>query len=349
MLKIVVDAMGGDNAPAEIVKGAVQSLEKRSDFSLIFTGDKPQIEEELKKYKYDDSRVEIVHCTEIITNEDTPTKAIRTKTDSSLTVAFEKLKRDDEVGAIITAGSTGATLAGGIFMIGRIKGVSRPALCPALPNVRGTQTLLCDCGANLECKPVNLAQFAIMASAYATAAFGVKKPRVGLLNNGAEAHKGDELHQTAYRMLSKIDCIDFVGNVEGRDIMYGDCDVVVADGFSGNVALKSIEGCGQTVNTVLKNAANKNIFTKLGILCAWGTIGKLKQMLDYHKYGGSVFLGLKKLVIKSHGSSKAKTICVSVLKAAEACENDITKSIENALASVDFSAIEEACKAENER
>ncbi|MBR7099994.1 MAG: phosphate acyltransferase PlsX [Clostridia bacterium] len=348
MLKIIIDAMGGDNAPEEIVKGAVQSLEKSDKFSLILTGDEQKINAELAKYKYDATRIEIMHCTDVIDNNDVPTKAIRTKTDSSLVVAFDRLKKDPEVGALITAGSTGATLAGGIFMVGRIKGISRPALCPALPNVRGTQTLLCDCGANLECKPMNFAHFAIMASAYAKAAFGIENPKVGLLNNGAEEHKGDEVHQAAYKLLSKMDCINFGGNVEGREIMYSDFDVIVSDGFSGNVGLKAIEGCGKTVADVLKKAAYKNIFSMLGALCAKGVIDELKSMLDYHKYGGSVFLGLKKIVVKSHGSSKAKTICASILKAADAHENNLVKTIEDMLSTVDLQAVEAACRAENE-
>lgn len=328
MLKIVVDAMGGDNAPGEIVKGAVEALQEREGFSLILTGDKSAVEEALKKCKYDVDRVEIVHTTQVITNDDQPTKAIRTMTDSSLTVAFDRLKKDPEVGALVTAGSTGATLAGGIFMIGRIKGISRPALCPALPNVHGTQTLLCDCGANVDCKPINFVHFALMASAYAQTAFGVQNPKVGLLNNGTEAHKGDEVHQQAYELLSKTSCIDFGGNAEGRDIMCGDFDVVVCDGFSGNIAMKSIEGCGHTVRTVLKQSIYKNIFTKLCGVFSLGILGGLQDAMDYHKYGGAVLLGLKKLVIKSHGSSKAKTIKASVLKALDACENHLTERLE---------------------
>lgn len=334
MLKIAVDAMGGDNAPAEIVKGVLEALKKEDGFRIVFTGDEQAIKAELEKYKYDPSRVEIIHCTQVITNDDIPTRAIRNKTDSSLAVAYEQLKKDPDTGALITAGSTGATLAGGIFNIGRIKGVSRPALCPALPNVRETQTLLCDCGANVECKPINLVHFAIMASAYAKAAFGVENPKVGLLNNGTEAIKGDELHKEAYELLLKTNCINFGGNVEGRDIMYSDYDVVVCDGFSGNVALKSIEGCGKTVETILKKSVFKNMFTTLGALCAWGTIGKLKSAMDYHKYGGAVLLGLKKIVVKAHGSAKAKAICPSVLKAVDACRNKLTEDIERKLASL---------------
>lgn len=226
-------------------------------------------------------------------------------------------------------------------MIGRIKGISRPALCPALPNVRGTSTLLCDCGANLECKAINLAQFGIMASAYARAAYGVENPKVGLLNNGAEEHKGDVMHQTAYKMMKQLDCINFGGNVEGRDIMYSDYDVVVSDGFSGNVSMKAIEGCGKTVGTILKREATKNIFNMFGAVVAGGIINSLRETLDYQKYGGSVFLGLKKIVIKSHGSSKAKAICASIIKAAEACESHLVEEIEKTVANIDMKALEE--------
>lgn len=268
MLKIVVDAMGGDNAPAEIVKGAVQALDARKDFKLILTGDENFVKPELEKYKYDTSRVELVHCTEVITNDDVPTSAVRGKKDSSLVVGMRMLKEDEEVGGFVSAGSTGAVLTGGIMLVGRIKGVLRPALCPALPNVRGTQTLLCDCGANAECKPAYLQQFAIMASAYAKAAFGVENPRVGLLTNGTEEHKGDTLHQEAHQLLKTCEGIDFAGNIEGRDIMYGDVDVAVSDGFSGNVALKAIEGCGKTVSAVLKKEFTSSFGAKLHYLFA---------------------------------------------------------------------------------
>ena len=252
MLKIIVDAMGGDNAPAEIVKGAIKALDERKDFMLVLTGDESLVGHELQKYKYDATRVEIVHCTEVITNDDIPTQAVRTKKDSSLVVGLNLLKNDPEVGGFVSAGSTGAVLTGGIMLIGRIRGVLRPALCPGIPNVRGGRTLLCDCGANAECKPQYLAQFGIMASAYAKAAFGIEAPRVGLLTNGTEEHKGDPLHQEAFRLLKATEGINFVGNIEGRDIMFGEgdyVDVAVADGFSGNIALKAVEGCGKTVST----------------------------------------------------------------------------------------------------
>lgn len=336
MLKIVVDAMGGDNAPAEIVKGAIQALEERKNFKIILTGDEKAVKQELAKCRYDANRVEVIHCSEVITNDDIPTSAIRTKKDSSLVVGYKLLKEDAEVGGLVSAGSTGAVLSGGIMLLGRLKGVMRPALCPGIPNVRGERTLLCDCGANAECKPQYLAQFAVMASAYGKAAFGMKNPRVGLVTNGTEEHKGDTLHQEAFQLLKQIPSINFVGNVEGRDIMYGDIDIAVSDGFSGNVALKSIEGCGKTVSTVLKQEFKRCLGSKISYLFARKQVNKLREMLDYNKMGGSVFLGLKKPVIKSHGSSKASSICPSVLQAVDANQNNLIGTIEQMLGELQF-------------
>lgn len=336
MLKIVVDAMGGDHAPVEIVKGALDALNERKDFKVVFTGDEKQINSEMLKYKYDVSRVEVVHCSEVVTNDDVPTSAIRAKKDSSLVVGLRMLKEDEEVGGFVSAGSTGAVLTGGVMLIGRIKGVLRPALCPGIPNVRGTRTLLCDCGANAECKPQYLAQFGVMASAYGKAAFGLKNPRVGLLTNGTEDHKGDPLHQEAHELLKKIPSINFVGNVEGRDVMYGDIDIAVSDGFSGNIALKSVEGCGKTVSAVLKQEFKRNLGSKLAYLCARKQINKLRSMLDYAKLGGSVFLGLKKVVIKTHGSAKADAICPTVVQAVDAYRNNLIGTIEEMLSKVDL-------------
>ena len=342
MLKIVVDAMGGDNAPAEIVKGAIQALGEHKDFSVVLTGDKEAIGAELGKLSYDQSRVEVVHCTEVITNDDIPTSAVRSKKDSSLVVGMNLLKTDPDVGGFVSAGSTGAVLTGGIMLVGRIKGVMRPALCPALPNSRGEQTLLCDCGANAECKPAYLAQFGIMASAYAKAAFGVKNPRVGLLTNGTEEHKGDTLHQEAHQLMKQLGCINFVGNIEGRDIMYGDVDVAVADGFSGNVALKSMEGCGKLVSTILSKELKASIWSKIGCLFLLKRLKNIKNSLDYSRFGGSVFLGLKKVVVKSHGSSKARSISCSVVQAVDAYRNNLIGTIEEMLSVTDLSGAKDA-------
>ena len=335
MLKIIVDAMGGDNAPAEIVKGALDAVKERSDFKLVLTGDEDLVNRELDKYTFDASRVEVVACTQVITNDDAPTQAVRAKRDSSLVVGLNLLKNDAEAGGFVSAGSTGAVLTGGIMFVGRLKGVMRPALCPGIPNVRGEITLLCDCGANAECKPAYLAQFGVMASAYAKAAYGVKEPRVGLLTNGTEEHKGDPLHQEAHQLLKETKGIRFAGNVEGRDIMYGDVDVVVSDGFSGNVALKAIEGCGKTVATMLKKEFTRSLGSKLSYLFARKPVKGLARALDYSRFGGSVFLGLKKVVIKSHGSSKAFSIKQSVFQAIDAYRGGLIPTLESMFAQTD--------------
>lgn len=200
MIKILVDAMGGDNAPAATVQGAVEALEKDKELYLILTGRQKEVEAELAKYSYDKSRLEIVDCPDVIDMNDIPTEAVKRK-QSSLIAAYWMLKKQEDICALVTAGSTGATIAGGQLILGRIRGIKRPALCPAIPNSRGGVTLLCDCGANAECKPVMLCQFAVLASAYAKAGFGIKEPKVGLLNNGTEEHKGDPLRQQTYKYL----------------------------------------------------------------------------------------------------------------------------------------------------
>lgn len=323
-MKIVIDAMGGDNAPREIIKGAIGALQQRRGFSIVFTGNEEVIAKELSLYSYDKSRVEVKHACEVITNNEAPATAVRAKRDSSLVVGLKTLKGDEEAGAFISAGSTGAVLTGGIMYLGRIPGVKRPALCPAIPNARGGMTLLCDAGANADCKPEYLAQFAVMATAYGKAAYGMDNPKVGLLNNGTEDHKGDIMHQEAFALLKETKGINFVGNVEGRDIMFGDSDIVVADGFSGNVALKSAEGCGKTVGAILKQEFSK---AKMRYLIARKQIEKVKTILDYNRSGGAIFLGLQKTVVKAHGSSKAETITVTVLQAVDAVEGGTAERI----------------------
>lgn len=338
MIKILLDAMGGDNAPAAIIQGACEALNADKDLYLILTGRKGDIETELSKYKYDNSRLEIVDCPDVIDMNDIPTEAIKKK-GSSLVSAYWMLKKQEDICALVTAGSTGATIVGGQLILGRIRGIKRPALCPAIPNSRGGFTLLCDCGANAECKPIMLCQFAVLASAYAQVGFGVKNPKVGLLNNGTEEHKGDPIHQETYKYLSKMDGINFIGNVEGRDIMMGECDVVVSDGFSGNIALKSMEGCGKLVIDVMKKEFTRNLRAKLGYLCARKTIKNMRGQLDFNRFGGALLIGLKKVVIKSHGSSKPETIAASIANAAQIYRNGLVPAVEKLLEQVDLDAL----------
>lgn len=327
MVKIVVDAMGGDFAPNEQVLGAVTAVNKDKDLTVILVGDQPQIEAILSTLTYDKERIEIVHTTETITMEEIPTKAVKTKKDSSLVVAFRMLK-EGKADGLVSSGSTGAVLTAGVLILGRIKGVSRPALCPAIPNHRGTATLVCDCGANLECKTINLIHFAMMASAYANVAFGVENPKVGLLNNGTEDHKGLILQQEANAELKNLSCINYVGNVEGRDLMYGDIDVMVCDGFTGNIATKSVEGCAKAMSKAIKKEFKRNFFAKLRALLCLGIIKRIRQNFDYEGLGGATFLGLQKPVVKGHGNSKARGFAVCIDQAAKAARGKLTEKIQ---------------------
>lgn len=335
MVKIIVDAMGGDNAPAATVQGAVGALKKDKDLSVVFTGRREAVEAELSKFSYDASRVEIIDCPDVVDMNDIPTAAVK-KRNSSMMKAFTELKSREDLCGMVTAGSTGAAIVGGQLLLGKIKGIKRPALCCTIPNVNGGSTVLCDCGANAECKPVMLCQFAVLASAYSSAVFGIKSPKVGLLNNGTEEHKGDPLHQETYRYMSQIDCINFVGNVEGRDIMMGDMNVVVADGFTGNIALKSIEGCAKMMLNTMKKQFKSSPASMFGSLFLLGAVGRMKADLDFEKVGGALLLGLKKPVIKGHGSSKPSMVEKAVLVAAETHRANLIGTVEGMLEKTDL-------------
>ena len=326
MTKIVIDAMGGDFAPQQQVLGSVAALNNDRDLHLILCGDETQINQILADCKYDKNRLEIVHTTEVIEMNDIPTKAVKTKKDSSTVVAFRLLK-EGKADGLVSSGSTGAVLTAGVLVLGRIKGVSRPALCPIIPNHKGSGTFLCDCGANLECKPINLVHFAIMATAYAQAAYGIENPKVGLLNNGTEEHKGLLLQQETNALLQSMDAINYTGNVEGRDLMYGDIDVMVCDGFTGNIAMKSVEGCGKSIATVMKREFKRNLWTMLCAVLSGGVIKKIKKSMDYEACGGAMFLGLSKTVVKGHGNSKARGFEICIQQAANAVRGDMVNKI----------------------
>ena len=333
-MKIIVDAMGGDNAPEQIVLGAIDALCEDKQLEVTLVGDTDAICKVLAGKKYDDNRLEIIDAKDVITNDDSPTMAIKTKKESSLVKAFEALNRDDADG-FVSAGSTGAVLVGAFMKVGRIKGVSRPALAPVLPTLKGNGVVLCDCGANVDCKPVNLQHFAIMASAYAEGMLGVKDARVGLLNNGAEAHKGNELTQEAYKLLSETRGINFVGNCEARDILSGDYDVVVCDGFNGNIALKSAEGTANTMLKLIKDGVySGGLKSKLGALMLKSVFKNVKKKMDYNAHGGACFLGVNKIVVKSHGASKSKSITASILQAKSLSEAKVCDKIKSGITEV---------------
>ncbi len=338
MTRIVIDAMGGDFAPKQQVLGSVNALHNDKDLYVILCGDEAQIQAELAPLSYDESRLEIVHTTEVIGMEEIPTKAVKTKKDSSLVVAFRMLK-EGKADGLVSSGSTGAVLTAGVLVLGRLKGVSRPALCPMIPNHRGGGTFLCDCGANLECKPINLAHFAIMATAYAQSAYGIESPKVGLLNNGTEEHKGLILQQEANKLLQGMEGIAYVGNVEARDLMYGDIDVMVTDGFTGNIAMKAVEGCGKAVSTIMKREYKRNLWTKLCALLSGSIIKKIRGGLDYEGCGGAMFLGLSKTVVKGHGNSKAYGFEICIRQATNAARGGMVEKINSMVDAADLEKI----------
>ncbi|MBE7074368.1 MAG: phosphate acyltransferase PlsX [Clostridiales bacterium] len=313
-MKLILDAFGGDNCPGAIIDGIKLAEKDFSDIEYIVTGDKKIIEGYIVSKGYSFKNLEIVDAPDVITCDDVPTVAIRSKKDSSLVVALDMLKKDETIDALISTGSTGAILTGGFLKIGRIKGVSRPALCPALPTKKGTNVLLIDCGANADCKPINLCHFAMMGSIYYKELYGAENPRVALLNNGTEDSKGNELVKNTFPLLKKLP-INFVGNIEARDALSGDYDVLVCDGFTGNVFLKATEGAVSLVMGEIKGAFKSSLKAKIGAMFSLKAFKKVKDKLDYNKYGGSPFIGCSKTIIKSHGSSKAETIYATIAQA----------------------------------
>ena len=327
-MKIVVDGFGGDNAPLEIVEGCVMAIEKHKNLEIVLTGKK----EELKKLLDGrEERSEIVDAKDMITNNDKPTEAIRHKTDSSLVKAYDILKEREDVVGLVSAGSTGAVLAGAIMKIGRIRGISRPALAPILPTKLDSDVIIIDSGANIDCKSVNLLHFALMGSAYYSIVYNKPNPRVALLNNGREEEKGNELVKEAYQLLKNAP-INFIGNREGGDFMSGEVDVMVADGFAGNALLKGTEGAVGAVLSLLKKSIKSHTLSKIGALFMKKTFTELKNRIDIlKKHGGSPLLGCKKLVVKNHGSCKRLNILSSIEQTMLLHENKLIEKIENSL------------------
>ena len=298
-MKIIVDAMGGDNAPMAPVEAAVRAV-KELDVEIVLVGKKEVVEKELSAYDYPNDKISIANADEVITNHEEPAKAVRSKKNASVVVAANMLKKG-EGDAMLSMGNTGALLASGLLIVGRIKGILRPALATLLPSAKGPKMLI-DAGANTNCKPENLVQFGIMGSIYMKNVLGIESPTVGLMSNGEEEGKGDELTKETFPLLKKAP-INFIGNIEGRDVMEGTADVITCDGFVGNVILKTVEGMGHVVSTKVKNIFMKNLFTKLGAIFVMGGLNEFKQSMDYREYGGAPLLGTKRPLIKGHGSS----------------------------------------------
>ena len=324
-IKVAVDAMGGDHAPAEIVKGSIEAVQASSKLKVYLVGRKDAIEAELSKYSYPAEQVEIVHAEEVIEMAEPPVMAIRRKKDSSIVVAMNMVKRG-ECDAYVSAGSTGANLVGGQVIVGRIRGVERPPLAPLIPTATGT-SLLIDCGANVDARPSHLVQFAKMGSIYMEHIMGIKNPRVAIVNIGAEEEKGNALVKETFPLLKECTDINFIGSIEARDIPAGYADVVVCEAFVGNVILKLYEGVGSTLIKEVKAGMMTSLRSKIGALLVKPALKKTLKRFQTDEHGGAPLLGLNGLVVKTHGSSKAIEIKNSILECITFIEQDINGKI----------------------
>ncbi len=326
---VALDAMGGDNAPAEIVKGAVDAIKDRADIKVILIGLEDAVNAELSKYDYPHDRIEVHNATEVIEMAEPPVVAIRKKKDSSIVVGM-RMVRDGQADAFVSAGSSGAVLTGGQLIVGRIRGVERPPFAPLIPTKKGP-TLIVDCGANVDAKPYHLVKFAEIGSIYMENVVGVKNPKVAIVNIGAEEEKGNALVKETFPLLKENKNINFVGSVEARDIPNGDVDVIVCDAFVGNVILKLYEGLGTTLISMIKEGLTSTAVSTIGAALAKPALKKTLKDFDVTKYGGAPLLGLNGLVVKSHGSAKAVEITNSIYQCVAFKQQDINGKIKQNL------------------
>ena len=329
LVTVALDAMGGDNSPSEIVKGGVEAVNASKEVKVLMVGDEQKIQEELAKYTYDKERIEIVPTTEIISNNEPPVQAIRNKTESSI-VRCQRLVKSGEADAMVSAGSTGAVLAGGQLIVGRIKGVQRPPLAPLIPTAKGF-SLLIDCGANVDARASHLLQFAQIGSIYMEHVIGVKKPKVAIVNIGAEEEKGNQLVKEAYPLLKECPSINFIGSIEARDIPSGDADIIVCEAFVGNVILKLYEGVAKTLIHKIKGSMKSSLRSSIGGMLVKPALKTVVKEFDSSEYGGAPMLGLKGLVVKAHGSSNAQEIKHSIIQCISFKKQNINVRIEEIL------------------
>ncbi|MDO4912354.1 MAG: phosphate acyltransferase PlsX [Lactobacillus sp.] len=330
MKKIAIDAMGGENAPQAIVEAALQALPELGDKELLLFGDEKQLKALVPSDKLGNG-IEIIPTTEVILDEDEPVKAIRTKKDASMVVAARYVK-EGKADALLSLGNTGALLSCGIFIIGRMKGVARPGLMPTLPALNSSTGFnMLDVGANAQSKPEYLVKWAQMANAYVEKIKGIDHPRVALLNNGAEYDKGDDLHKESYQLLKETD-LNFIGNIEGNELLQGKADIVVTDGFTGNASLKTLEGTTRTLLSLLKSSLLENgIIAKLGALMIKNALQDMRSKFDVDVYGGAVLLGLEHPVVKGHGNSKKRTIYYTIKQVSDILDKDLIANFKIAL------------------
>lgn len=337
MWKIAIDVMGGDNAPQAVLDGCAQFLEMQefSDTKLLLFGDLSCMESYWSTHPYDKERVELFPTTEVIGFNEHPTAAVRSKKDSSLVRAVTAVK-DGLADCVVSAGSTGALLTAATLIIRRQKGVKRPCMASVLPTVKGSGVMIVDCGANTDCKPGYLQQFALMGKAYMQLVEGVKEPKIGLLNNGTEEEKGNLLTKEVYQRLSAMDDISFAGNAEARDVMAGSFDIIVCDGFDGNVLLKSTEGAASAITKMLKQELYSSLRNKLGGLLAKPAFRSLKKKMDYSEYGGAPLLGVNGGVIKAHGSSDANAMKNAIRQAYRLAEGRVVQKVGDEIAKINI-------------
>ena len=331
-MRIILDGMGGDNAPGAIVEGAVLAS-KVIDHEIVIIGQEELINQELKKYKYNHDKITVADAREVITNDEAPVRAVRSKKDSSIVKGIDMVK-NGEGDIFISAGSTGALLSGGLFILGRIQGIDRPALASIYPILGGEPSLLGDAGAKAECKPNNLLEFGMMGNIYMEKVIGRPSPRVGLVNIGTEAAKGSTLTKAAYELLEQSD-MNFVGNVEAREVPKSACDVIVCDGFTGNVVLKLTEGLAWNILQVIKKKFTDGVKAKLGAALLIDKLGELKKEFDYSEYGGAPILGVKGPIVKMHGSSSANAVKNTILKGIPFVEEKVVETIQNSVLEIE--------------
>ncbi len=329
--KVALDAMGGDNAPGEIVKGAVKAVKERQDIQVLLVGKEEVVRRELEGCEYPKDRIEIVNATEVVEMAEAPVLAIRRKKDSSLSVAM-RLVHDGKADAVVSAGNSGAVLVGGQLLIGKQKGVERTPLAPLIPTAKGV-SLLIDCGANVDARPAHLVQFAQMGSIYMENVIGKKNPTVGIVNIGAEEEKGNALVKETFPLLKECKDINFVGSVEARDIPKGDVDVIVCEAFVGNVILKLYEGLAGTLISKIKGGLMSSLRSKIGAVLIKPALKSTLKEFDASKYGGAPMLGLKGLVVKTHGNATAKEVCNSIIQCVTFKEQQINRRIGEAILS----------------
>ena len=334
--RVALDAMGGDNAPGEIVKGAVEAVQRRDDIKILLTGKEEVLKKELSAYTYPKEQIEIVNATEVIETAEPPVKAIRGKKDSSIVVAMKMVKKG-EADAFVSAGSSGAVLVGGQVLVGRIKGVERPPLAPLIPTLKGV-SLLIDCGANVDARPSHLVQFARMGSIYMESVMGKKNPTVGIVNIGAEEEKGNALVKETFPLLKECTDINFVGSIEAREIPHGEADVIVCEAFVGNVILKMYEGVSSALLHQVKQGMMSTLRSKMGALLVKPALKTTLKSFDTSQYGGAPLLGLNGLVVKTHGSSKAVEVKNSILQCIAFKEEKINEKIKEQISLEDKAA-----------